>query len=53
MQKQILLLTWVDLIQHINFILGSIAYGIDIKPEDILIEGIQNISKTDMNLQRV
>lgn len=31
---------------------GSIAYGIDIKPEDILIEGIQNISKTDIEFAK-
>ncbi len=30
-------------------ILGSIAYGIDAKPEDILIEGIQNISHEDID----
>ncbi|MFV7791762.1 homoserine dehydrogenase, partial [Aliarcobacter lanthieri] len=27
---------------HKLLVLGSIAYGIDAKPEDILIEGIQN-----------
>ncbi|TQV62126.1 MAG: homoserine dehydrogenase, partial [Sulfurovum sp.] len=29
-------------------ILSSIAYGIDAKPEDILIEGIEHISQTDI-----
>ncbi|QKE27385.1 homoserine dehydrogenase [Arcobacter acticola] len=33
---------------HKLLILGSIAYGIDVKPEDILIEGIQNISSADI-----
>jgi len=33
---------------HKLLILGSIAYGIDVKPEEILIEGIQNISKSDI-----
>lgn len=33
---------------HKLLILSSIAYGIDAKPEDILIEGIQNISKHDI-----
>lgn len=33
---------------HKLLILGSIAYGIDVKPEEILIEGIQNISKIDI-----
>jgi homoserine dehydrogenase len=33
---------------HKLLILGSIAYGIDAKPEDILIEGIENISKEDI-----
>lgn len=33
---------------HKLLILGSIAYGIDAKPEDILIEGIQNISPEDI-----
>jgi len=33
---------------HKLLILASIAYGIDAKPEDILIEGIQNISKHDI-----
>lgn len=34
---------------HKLLILGSIAYGIDAKPEDILIEGIQNISAEDID----
>lgn len=34
---------------HKLLILGSIAYGIDAKPEDILIEGIQNISPEDID----
>ncbi len=33
---------------HKLLILGSIAYGIDVKPEDILIEGIQNITSADI-----
>jgi len=33
---------------HKLLILASIAYGIDTKPEDILIEGIQNITQTDV-----
>ena len=33
---------------HKLLILGSIAYDIDAKPEDILIEGIQNISPEDI-----
>ena len=33
---------------HKLLILGSIAYGIDVKPEDILIEGIENISSADI-----
>ncbi len=33
---------------HKLLILASIAYGIDAKPEDILIEGIQNISQDDI-----
>ena len=37
---------------HKLLILGSIAYGIDAKPEDILIEGIENISKEDILLQK-
>jgi homoserine dehydrogenase len=34
---------------HKLLILGSIAYDIDAKPEDILIEGIQNISPEDID----
>ncbi|QKF74299.1 homoserine dehydrogenase [Aliarcobacter faecis] len=37
---------------HKLLILGSIAYGIDVKPEEILIEGIQNISKTDIEFAK-
>ena len=33
---------------HKLLILASIAYGIDAKPEDILIEGIQNINSEDI-----
>lgn len=33
---------------HKLLILASIAYGIDVKPEDILIEGIQNITTEDI-----
>ena len=33
---------------HKLLILASIAYGIDAKPEDILIEGIENITATDV-----
>ena len=33
---------------HKLLILASIAYGIDAKPEDILIEGIQNVSQDDI-----
>jgi homoserine dehydrogenase len=33
---------------HKLLILASIAYGIDAKPEDILIEGIENISMEDI-----
>lgn len=33
---------------HKLLILASIAYGIDAKPEEILIEGIQNITQTDI-----
>jgi homoserine dehydrogenase len=37
---------------HKLLILGSIAYGIDVKPEDILIEGIQNIKQTDIEFAK-
>ena len=33
---------------HKLLILASIAYGIDAKPEDILIEGIENITQEDI-----
>jgi len=33
---------------HKLLILASIAYGIDVKPEDILIEGIENIGADDI-----
>ena len=33
---------------HKLLILASIAYGIDAKPEDILIEGIEDITQTDV-----
>ena len=33
---------------HKLLILASIAYGIDAKPEDILIEGIENVSNDDI-----
>ena len=33
---------------HKLLILASIAYGIDAKPEDILIEGIQNVTSDDI-----
>ncbi|AXK47955.1 homoserine dehydrogenase [Aliarcobacter trophiarum LMG 25534] len=37
---------------HKLLILGSIAYGIDVKPEEILIEGIQNIKQTDIEFAK-
>jgi homoserine dehydrogenase len=37
---------------HKLLILSSIAYGIDAKPEDILIEGIENISQTDVEFAK-
>lgn len=37
---------------HKLLILASIAYGIDAKPEDILIEGIENITQTDVNFAK-
>ncbi|MDD2357948.1 MAG: homoserine dehydrogenase [Thiovulaceae bacterium] len=37
---------------HKLLILASIAYGIDAKPEDILIEGIQNITQEDINFAK-
>ena len=33
---------------HKLLILASIAYGIDAKPEDILIEGIENVTQADI-----
>ncbi|SHO80843.1 Homoserine dehydrogenase [hydrothermal vent metagenome] len=37
---------------HKLLILASIAYGIDAKPEDILIEGIENISAIDVEFAK-
>lgn len=37
---------------HKLLILASIAYGIDAKPEDILIEGIENISSVDIDFAK-
>jgi len=37
---------------HKLLILASIAYGIDAKPEDILIEGIENITQTDVSFAK-
>ncbi len=37
---------------HKLLILASIAYGIDAKPEDILIEGIENISDIDVDFAK-
>ena len=37
---------------HKLLILASIAYDIDAKPEDILIEGIQNISSEDIDFAK-
>ena len=37
---------------HKLLILASIAYGIDAKPEDILIEGIQNITTADIEFAK-
>lgn len=37
---------------HKLLILASIAYGIDAKPEDILIEGIQSITQTDVGFAK-
>jgi len=37
---------------HKLLILASIAYGIDAKPEDILIEGIQNVSQDDITFAK-
>jgi homoserine dehydrogenase len=37
---------------HKLLILASIAYGIDAKPEDILIEGIENINQDDISFAK-
>ncbi len=37
---------------HKLLILASIAYGIDAKPEEILIEGIEGITKTDVEFAK-
>jgi homoserine dehydrogenase len=37
---------------HKLLILASLAYGIDAKPEDILIEGIDNIQKEDIEFAK-
>lgn len=37
---------------HKLLILASIAYGIDAKPEDILIEGIENVSQDDISFAK-
>ena len=37
---------------HKLLILGSIAYGIDAKPEEIVIEGIEEITQTDVEFAR-
>lgn len=37
---------------HKLLILASIAYGIDAKPEDILIEGIENVSQEDISFAK-
>jgi len=37
---------------HKLLILASIAYGIDVKPEDILIEGIDSITNTDVEFAK-
>ncbi len=37
---------------HKLLILASIAYGIDAKPEDILIEGIENVSQDDITFAK-
>ena len=37
---------------HKLLILASIAYGIDAKPEDILIEGIENITSCDIEFAK-
>lgn len=37
---------------HKLLILASIAYGIDAKPEDILIEGIENVNQDDIDFAK-
>ena len=37
---------------HKLLIMASIAYGIDAKPEDILIEGIENVSAEDISFAK-
>ena len=37
---------------HKLLIMASIAYGIDAKPEDILIEGIENVSPEDISFAK-
>ena len=37
---------------HKLLILASIAYGIDAKPEDILIEGIENVTQDDITFAK-
>ena len=37
---------------HKLLILASIAYGVNVKPEDILIEGIEDISKEDIDFAK-
>lgn len=37
---------------HKLLILASLAYGIDAKPEDILIEGIENITSSDIEFAK-
>jgi len=37
---------------HKLLILASIAYGIDAKPEDILIEGIENVNQEDISFAK-
>ncbi len=37
---------------HKLLILSSIAYGIDAKPEDIIIEGIEDITQTDVEFAK-
>ena len=37
---------------HKLLILASIAYGVDAKPEDILIEGLENITQEEINFSK-